>query len=419
MKYKKYSNHAYNIHVIETDKFKRNMIKINFKKKIVKKDLTLRNLITKVLLNSNGNYKTRRELEIKTEDLYNLSCGGSTSISGNYILTSFKSVFLNEKYTEKNMNLESIKFFFNLIFNPLVNNNKFTTFDLAYRELNDEINTYKDNKGRYAKLKMFENLDPTRPHKAVGYIEDLENITNEELYDEYKKMLKSDEIDIFIIGNFDSDIIKGHIENLININTVKKSSGLHFIDYKKEKKLPKIIKEKDTIEQTKLSIGIKLFNLTDFELKYVLNLYTYILGGGPDSKLFKNVREKNSLCYSINATYNPIDKLIIISAGINKEDCKKTISLIKQQLQDMSKGDFSEQELEAGILTYVNALKDIEDYPSSILRMYESKEYLNFDLIETRIEEIKKVNIKDIIKVSKKIKLDTIFVLEGATNEKR
>lgn len=39
-------------------------------------------------------------------------------------------------------------------------------------------------------------------------------------------------------------------------------------------------------------MGFKLNDLTDFELRYVLNIYNYILGGSPDSKLFKNIREK-------------------------------------------------------------------------------------------------------------------------------
>ena len=60
MNYTKYQNGAYNIHLIKTDRFKTISIRINFKRKIVKEDITKRNLLTKVLLESNEHYKTSR-----------------------------------------------------------------------------------------------------------------------------------------------------------------------------------------------------------------------------------------------------------------------------------------------------------------------------------------------------------------------
>ena len=113
MNYKKYSNNAYNLHVINTDKFKTIMIKINFKKKLEKIDITKRNLLTKILLESNENFKTRMDVEIECEDLYGIGISGENNISGKYIISSFNCIFLNEKYTEKDMNKKSIEFLLN------------------------------------------------------------------------------------------------------------------------------------------------------------------------------------------------------------------------------------------------------------------------------------------------------------------
>ena len=102
MKYKKIDVGPYNIHLINTNKFKTVTIKINFKRKVKKSEITKRSLLSRILLESSMNYKSSRLLEIKIEELYNLSLNSSSYISGNYSVLSLSSIFLNDKYTEKN-----------------------------------------------------------------------------------------------------------------------------------------------------------------------------------------------------------------------------------------------------------------------------------------------------------------------------
>ena len=417
--YSNCSNKAYNLHIIRTDKFKTVSVRINFKKLLEKKDITYRNLLGKILLNSNNTYKTKRDLDIETENLYGIGIGCSNSLMGNYIVTSFNSNFLNEKYTEENMNKTSIEFLLSLIFDPNIEDNKFKDFDLAKRLVTDEIDSLKDNTKRYSLQRLFETLgkNTTLEYNSVGYKEDLEKITNEDLYDYYRKMLKSNLIDIFIIGNVNDQEIVEIFNNKFNINTVKKPGIAHFLEHSKINKKVKKVIEVMPIEQTNLNIGFKLKDLTDFERQYVLYAYCFILGGGPNSKLFRTVREKNSLCYTISATHKAIYNILYISVGTNKSDVKKCISLIKKEVNKMSKGDFDDNDLEAAKITYINSLKDIEDYQGSILRMYESNIYFNYDLIEDRCEKIKNVTKDDIINLSKKIFMDSIFILEGESNE--
>lgn len=419
MNYKKYTNNAYNLHLIETDKFKTILFKINFKRKVKREDVTYRNLLVKSLLQSTAKYKTSRELEIETEELYGLSISANSFLSGNYIVTSFNTFFLNEKYTEKGMNEKSIKFVLDFIFNPNVSNKKFNDFDIVKRLVIDEIESLKDNPKSYSNRRLLEEIDKSGVMSLndIGYIDDLNKIDSRKLYQYYESFLKSDLIDIFIVGKIDESI-KKIIEQNFTINTIKKPSESHFIKHDKIRKRTKTVHEQLDIEQAKLNIGFKLSNLTEFETKYVANLYSFILGGGPDSKLFKNVREKNSLCYNISCSYRPVANLLVISAGINKEQFKKCVSLIKKEITKMAKGDFSENDLKAAKITYINSLKEIEDSPSSIIKTFESHEYLGFDLLDERKDNILNVTKEDIIKFSKKIFLDTIYILEGGKDEK-
>ncbi len=417
MNYTKYENNSYNLHIIKTDKFKTNMIKINFKKKLKKEDITLSNLLTKIILLSNKTYTNKRELEIASEELYGISMSATTSISGNYLVNSFSSIFLNEKYTEKEMTSKSIKFIFDIIFNPDITDNEFNNFNLAKRLVEDEINTIKDNPKGYSQLRMLENMDKTRPHNAIGYIEDLEKITNKDLYKFFQSLIKSNIIDVFIIGDLDTQYIKETINKYLTINTLKKPSDSHFLTHKKIRKTAKTVIETLPLEQAKLSIGFKIDNLTDFEKKYVMNIFSYILGGSPDSKLFKNIREKNSLCYYVYSNFKPVTNILTINAGIDKKDFKKCVSLIKKEVSKMSKGDFSENDINAAKVTYISSLKDVEDNQPSILKIFESHEYLKYDLLDERANNIINVTKEDIVNVSKKIFIHTIYLLEGENNE--
>lgn len=416
MNYKKYTNNAFNIHIITTDKFKSVSMKVNFKKKIEKQDITYRNLLTKLLLQSNKDYPNKQSLEIATEDLYNQGISANNYISGNYIITSFNTTFLNETYTEKNMNEKSIEFFLGLIFKPNVSNKQFAYFDLAQRLVKDEIDTIKDDPKSYSIQRLAEEMNEFS-FNPIGYLDDLEKITNEDVYNYYENMLKSDLIDIFIIGNINADKTKNLINKKFNVNTIKKPGKSHFIVNDKIRKRAKSIEENMPLEQAKLCLGFKLSSLTDFEIKYVMNVYCYILGGGPDSKLFKNVREKHSLCYNISCFHRPVTNTMIITAGVNKEDAKKCISLIKKEINKMAKGDFSDSDIQSAKIIGVNALKEIEDYQSSIIKIFESHEYLNFDLLDERSLSINNVTKQDVVNLSKKIHLDTIYLLEGDTIE--
>ena len=421
MNYKKIENGAYNIHLINTDKFKTVSVRINFKRKTKKEEITKRNLLTRVLLESNEFYKTSRLIEIETEKLYGLMLRSSSTISGNYSIMSFESSFLNEEYTEQNLLEKSLQFILEFILNPEIEEKQFNinNFNLCVESLKQEIQSLKENPDKYGMHKMLEAMSNEEPYaiNADGYIEDLEKITPKNLYEYYQEIIKSDLIDIFVIGNIEENKIKKIINEKLKINTLKKPSKSHYVTHKKIRKKTKIEKEQGQLEQSKLYVGCKLDKLTPFEQKYVMNMYSFILGGSPNAKLFMNLREKNSLCYTVTSTYQPVFNLLIIKAGIDACNFEKSIKLIKQEIKNMTLGKFTEQDLEAGIITYKNTFKEVEDSAFSILNAYTSCEYLKYDSLETRTKEIEKVTKQDIINVSKKIHIDTIFLLEGVMYE--
>ena len=417
--YKKIKANNYNIHFIKTDKYKTITIKINFKRKLKKEDVTIRNLLIDTLFSSSKKYPTKRLMEIETENLYGLSYRGFVFASGIYSILSLETTFLNDKYTEKGNTLKSIDFLAEVLFNPDINNNRFNDygFNLAYHNLEDELLSIKENANLYSQIRLLELIDdPAYSMRSIGYLDDLKKIKPTDLYNYYLDVINSDNIDIFIVGNVDDKVIE-YIKNKYKFSKRLIYNDSHI--YKPDKYHKKTIKEVEEIDnsQSKLVMGFKLIDLTDFERRYVLNIYNYLLGGSADSKLFKNVREKESLCYSISSFSYPLTGLFTIKAGINASNYNKALKLIDKEIKDMEKGNFDLKDIENGKLAYISSLKELNDSPNGLLSLYMSRYYVKADSIANKIKNIKKVTYEDIINLSHKIKLDTIYLLKGTSNE--
>lgn len=414
MQYKKYDGLGYNTHLIGTDKFKTNIIKVIFRKEASKIDITMRNLLTKILMEDNSKYSNKRLLGIKTEDLYATSVTARNSLSGNVIITEFSVSFLNDKYTEEGLFDKSLEFLMDIIFNPIVN---FTdkSFEIVKKSLTNEINSLKENPRGYAFTRALEEIDTNTSLslRTCGYLEDLEKITREDLYNYYLNMLKTNMVDIFVIGDVDFDNTYQKIKDNFKINTIKKCKLNHFINHEKIHKRLKQKQEKNDSKQSNLVMIYKLDKLTEFERNYVLPIYSYILGGGPDSRLFKTVREKYSLCYTVSSSVYYVSNLLTIYAGINAKDLKKTISLIKKEIKTLNNGDFNLDDINKAKTTILSTYKEIEDSQSAILNNYITHEILNYDLIKERPKKLKQVDKEMILKVAQKIKPEIAFCLEG------
>lgn len=421
MNYKKYDMLSYNLHCVQVDKFRKSKVVINFKRKVKKEEITMRSLLSKVLLESSMKYQTSRLMAIEIENLYNAILNSSSFLSGNYAVMNFECLFLNDEWVEDNLFNKVIDFMLEIINNPHVIDLEFfeKSFDLAKSSLEQEIVSIKDNPNRYGAIRLNEEIEPNSvlSYNAVGYLDDLKKITAKSLYEYYKTVIKNDLVDIFIISPKDSEEIKDIFNSKFKLNTLKKKSSSHFVTYNKYRSRNKIVHEKSEFQQSKIFVACKFDKLTDFEIKYVSAIYSYILGGGPSSKLFTVVREENSLCYSISSFFKLVYQVLIISAGINAKDFKKCLRLIKRELKNMEQGKFELEKIEEAKVTYLNSFKEIKDSPSSILGTYISHEYLGIDLIEQREKNINKVTKDMIVEFAKKVHVDTVYVLEGSDSD--
>jgi len=366
------------------------------------------------MINSSYNYPTEKSLIIETENLYDLKLLSSNYRIGNYTILSFKTRFLNEKYTEEGMNEESIRFLLDLIFNPRLDND----VEKCKKKIEKSILSLNDNKVKYSLFNLLEKTgDMPYAYNSYGYIDDLNKITDDDIKKYYDSVIKDDIIDVYVVGDVLDDKIKNIFKEFFNVGTFHRHN-CEIIT----KELPKVRKtleysEQDDVNQTQLVMLCGINGLTDYERKYVLPVYGEMLGGSANSILFDDVREKNSYAYYVNAIVKSYDNIMMIYSGIENGNEGNVKKLIEKSLRNISRGSFDMEKLDSAKKTMVSAIKASLDNPMGIINNYYAKVLVNSPDVLERIENVSKVSKDDIVNVSKKIAVHSLFVLE-ATNEK-
>lgn len=423
MEYKKLKRNSFNIHLINTDRFKAINLDIFFSKKVQKEDISFSNLLCNMFVYSSKKYDTKNKLSIKLEELYSTKINSSYGINGNIQYINFGIEFLNPKYTEDFMYDESIELLKEIIFHPNAHNNEFEnkTFELCKNNVVTQIKMLKINSFLKSKLKykniMFENTPSA--YSSLGNEIDYEKITPKKLFEFYKKLFQDYKLDIFILGELTNEIenyiineIDKLFKNLNNKNLVLSP----FINYKISSRVKEII-ETDDFKQSQLYVGYRIKNISKYELYYVINLYNVILGKINNSILFEKLRGENSLCYFITSSAYVYNTSINIESGINKVNYEKAVKLIKESIEDMKNEEKIKPLFEVALKTLNTIINDFYDDAYEIIDFYYKSEFEALDSIEEKREKLLNVSIKDIIALAKKLQLSTIYFLEGKSEE--
>lgn len=421
MIYKQHKNGSYNIHTIKTNRFKSVRMEIIFRNNIDPKTIARRTCLFDMLLENNEYYKTKRDLVLKQEELYNAVCYDVNSKVGNQAITSICMEFLNPKYCDEDMFSEAIKLPFDLINHPNVTNNEFDadTLKTVISRLESDLKCVKEDPQKLSINRALRAMDENSisGKDIVGTLEDLKEITPSNLYETYLEVLKHDYVDIFIIGDIDMDRAIDEINKNATFKTIKNHRLFLDVDNSLRKKT-NIVTEKSKFAQTQIVMILNTLNLTEDERRYAFIIYNMILGGGSlETKLAKNLREKNSLCYNVMSIYQKYDNLVLIHTAIDGKNVDKTIKLIKSSIDEMSNGNVSEEEINNAVRSVITSINMSLDMPGRIIDQYLFGYIADLEPIETRINKYKELTIQDIIKVAKKISINTVYVLEGGNRD--
>lgn len=416
-------------HSIHTNKFKTNLFAIFLTTPLTRENVTKNALLAAILRRGSKNYSSQEEISQTLEEMYGGSFDCGIDKTGDNHILKFYLEILEDQYIPKQENLaeKGISILFDIIFNPLVEDNGFKQeyFDGEKQNLKLLIEGKIDNKAKYAYDRCIEEMYHDKPYGLYryGYIEDIENMDAKSLYEHYRELIQNCKIDIFVSGEVED--IQEKIENQPIWNQIQERKP----DYILEKDMNQLekqnqeneIEESMQVTQGKLVIGLNIED-TNPEERYIASVYNAILGSGSNSKLFQNVREKASLAYSAGSLYLRQKNNIFIKCGIEIANKEKAMDIIKQQLEEMKNGDFSEQDIENAKKLITAGINSIPDEQDTEITYYLGQELSNSEVsLEEYLDKIRKVTKQQIIEIAKRIRIHTIYFLKdeekGKENE--
>lgn len=418
MKYKTYNCNSFNVHTIKTDKFKTSHVEVIFRDIANKDEMGAYSFLADMLSQSSKTYPRKKDLITRFEELYKIIVYATTLRVGNVLDFHVSLDFINPDYiNDKNYVEEVIKTLFDIIENPNVTNDEFDlkTFNIVKERLKREINSLKENPMKQSIKEAFKamNADTPTSYELLGNLESLEKITPSSLYKTYKNLRKNFKVDIFLIGNLEMDDTVSLIKKYFKNRYIIENKLDLMVDNKEIKRLVVKSMASDNV-QANLVMIFNLKKLTEIEKNITFNVFNYLYGsGGLTSKLYQSIREKNSLCYAISSMYLKYDKLLLVHISLEQANVKKATSLVKKELKNMQVGNFTEEELKDAINNMIISLDMAQDNNVSIINNYVFHVFDNLPMPEERVEMFKNIKKEDVINVAKKVKLNTVFTLEG------
>lgn len=409
-----------NLHMIKTNKFKTNLLSVFLTTPLQKEKVTLNGLIPAVLRRGSKNMPSQEEISISLEEMYGASFDcGIDKIGDDQVLKFYLETINNEFLPEQEDNLEqAIKILLEVVFNPLINNNEFNKeyIESEKNNLKQIIEGRKDSKATYAYERCIEEMYKNMPYSLYKYgnLNDLEKIDAKNLYEQYTDLINNCKIDIFISGNIEEDVAQKVIKNE-NIQKLNQRDAIYVVNNKenrkKEAKQEQEVSESMDVNQGKLIIGLDILEENDTD-KYTALIYNAILGGIPTSKMFQNVREKNSLAYTASSSFIRQKANVFIKCGIDIPNYEKALKIIKEQIEDMKKGNFTDKNIEEAKTNIISTINFIPEEQDTELMYYFSQELSGYEMsYEEYIEKINSISKEDIIDLANRIQVNTIYFL--------
>ena len=414
------------IHTINTNKFKTNIISIFLTTQLTRENVTKNAVLSAILRRGCQKYKKQEEICKKLEEMYGaeFDCG-LDKLGKNHILKFYIESINDEFLPKNNENIlkHSIEILSEIVFNPFIENNGFNEEYLHQEKKNIKqiIEAKKDNKARYAFTRCVEEMYKDQPEGLYkyGYIDDLDKIDSKNLYEYYTKLINNCKIDVFISGDIEKTNIEEIIEENENFKKLKDRKALYNInlpDIRTGKNQENNIEEKLDINQGKLVIGYDIDideeSQKNIKFRYIGMIYNDILGGTANSKLFQNVREKASLAYTANSSFAFYTGNIFVTAGIDTENFEKAKDIIKEQIEAMKKGDFSEEDISNVKNALKSNIEEIADEQDTEIVYFFGQELTGRNIgLNDYIKYVEDVNKQDICDFAKRVKTNTIFFL--------
>ena len=404
------------------NRFKQGALSFQLVRPMCEAEASMNALIPAVLLRGTERHPDLRSITLHLDDLYGASVGTMVRRVGDYQTTGLCCGMMDDRFALPGDKVlePMIGFLEELLFSPCMEQGGFQP-DFVESEKKNLIATIEsdlNNKQTYAMNKMLRTMcrADSLGIPRLGEVSWVAAIEPVALYEHYQKILRESRIDIFYVGSAPAWQVANMLRPIIarldrDYRPLPGTTGFHDAGGGDHV-------ETMDVAQAKLCMGyVTPVTIGHPDLSAVQVMNT-IFGAGMTSKLFVNVREKLSLCYSIGTGYYGAKGIITLSAGIDAADEEKTRAEIDRQLEALRQGCITDEEMAAAKESLISGLRGSHDSPGAIEGYYSSAALSGLGMTPAEyMERIAAVTKEQVSAAARQLKLHTTYILKGADHE--
>ena len=401
-------------------RFKQGLLSFALVRPMKKEEAALNALIPAILLRGTQAHPDLRSITLKLDDLYGASVGTQVRRVGDYQTTGLACGFMEDRFAlHGDRILESmVDFLRELLLEPVTEGEGFreSYVESEKRNLIATIESELNNKGAYAMSRMLRSMCRADSYgiPRLGEAEDVAAIRSDSLYRHYRTILRESPIQIFYVGSAPAESVAELLMPLlksIDRDYVNLPNQTPFQDAGGED-----ITERMDVAQGKLCLGY-VTPITNKSREFAaMQVANTLFGAGMTSKLFVNVREKLSLCYSIGSGYYGSKGILTVSAGIDFAKEEQTRTEIAAQLDAICQGEITAEELTAAKESLLSGLRSTHDAPGTIEGYYSTAALSGMGMNPQQyMDAVRAVTPEQVSRAAKTLTLHTTYFLKGVS----
>ena len=420
--------HGVTLRVCRTEKFKSNTLSVSAVLPVERESAYKTSLLFSVLRRGTDRYPTLAELNARLDYLFGTEIAIHNFYRGDSQIVGFSAEFLGAEYLPAGENLlkEVLDVLCRILFHPLLDENGCLLEKYVESEKKlqcDAIRALKNNPRSWAANRCREMIYENEPCgiPPYGQEEQVMAVTPRELTAHWRELLSRISLDCFYVGNTSPEEISAALCETFG----KESFGSGCAE---ANRLLRVVvppraevrygEEELPVSQGHLMIGLRTATTLTDPGFFATVLMNELLGVSPISKLFMNVREKLSLCYSCSSIYDFYKGTVLIHCGLDPVNRERAREEIFAQIAAMQRGDFTEEELTAAKQSLENSYRQLTDSPGAMENFYYGRALVGSShTVESTREGFAKVTREDVIAAAKALRTDTVYFLKGTLEE--
>ena len=246
----------------------------------------------------------------------------------------------------------------------------------------------------------------------LGEPEDVAAIDPAGLLTHYRKILRESRIEIFYVGSAPTETVAEYISPLVS--RLGGREGLLPPQTPFHPCPGQDVTETMEVSQGKLCMGFVTPIVNRDKEFPAMQVFNTVFGAGMTSKLFLNVREAMSLCYSIGSSYYGAKGILTVGAGIDFDKEQLTRDEILRQLDACRRGEITQEELTAGKEALLSSLRATSDSPGAIEGYYATAHLSGLNMTPERyMEVVEKVSLADVVAAARTVTHHSSYFLKG------